>query len=242
MSEAVVALPQDAAEGYFDESRQPLVSLAFIAPLLVCYEVGVLVLRVQNGADAWMRKWLDLLGFSQHFLLPLLTVGILLGWHHVSRRRWTVRGSVLAGMAAECCLLAMLLWLVFKTQSMVWNWAIAPVENHLGRRAALCVGFLGAGIYEELLFRVILLSGTIWALKGAIAQPTLRAALAIAATSTVFAAAHHVSMAGVVGEPFAWSSFGFRVLAGGFFSVVFLYRGFGVVAGAHAAYNILVAA
>lgn len=242
MSQAVLALPQDVAEGYFDESRRPLVSLAFIAPLLLCYEIGVLVLRVQNGADAWMRKWLDLLGFSQHFLLPLLTVAILLGWHHVSRRRWAVRGGVIAGMAAECCLLALLLWFVFKTQSMVWNWAVAPVENNLGRRAALCVGFLGAGIYEELLFRVILLSGMMWTMQSLAAQPALRAALAIAATSTLFAAAHHISMAGVVGEPFAWGSFAFRVLAGAFFSVVFLYRGFGIVAGTHAAYNILVAA
>jgi hypothetical protein len=37
-------------------------------------------------------------------------------------------------------------------------------------------------------------------------------------------------------------SFGFRVLAGVFFSLVFLRRGFGIAAGTHALYDILVAA
>ena len=58
------------AERYWVESRRPLASLVFIAPLLIVYEVGVLLLGVQNGADAFMRRLLDLLGFGQHFLLP----------------------------------------------------------------------------------------------------------------------------------------------------------------------------
>ena len=66
------------AENYWIQSRRPVVSLVFIAPLLVIYEGGVLLWGVQNGADAWMRQFLDLMGFSQHLLLPLLTVCVLL--------------------------------------------------------------------------------------------------------------------------------------------------------------------
>ncbi len=74
------------AERYWVESRRPLASLVFIAPLLVIYEVGVLWLGVRpNGADDLMRRLLDLFGFSQHWLLPGLLVGILLGWHYLSR-------------------------------------------------------------------------------------------------------------------------------------------------------------
>ena len=47
------------AEQYWVESRRPLASLVFIAPLLVIYEAGVLLLGVQNGADAFMRRLLD---------------------------------------------------------------------------------------------------------------------------------------------------------------------------------------
>ena len=80
----------DALGGdYWQQSRRPLVSLAFVAPLLLIYEAGILWLGPQamrNGADVWLRQLLDLLGFSQYFLLPLLTVGLLAGWHHVTRQ------------------------------------------------------------------------------------------------------------------------------------------------------------
>ena len=61
------------AERYWVESRQPLASLIFIAPLLGVYEAGVLAFgrnAGRNGADAWMRQMLEQLGFSQYYLLP----------------------------------------------------------------------------------------------------------------------------------------------------------------------------
>ena len=57
------------------------------------------------------------------------------------------------------------------------------------------------------------------------------------ATSLIFAAAHHV---GPLGEPFQWYAFGFRCVAGVFFATLFIFRGFGIAAGTHAAYDILV--
>src|SRR5262245_11493587 len=74
---------------YWQQSRRPLASLAFVTPLLLVYEAGVLWLGPQamrNGADVWLRQLLDLMGFSQYFLLPLLTLGLLSGWHYVSRQ------------------------------------------------------------------------------------------------------------------------------------------------------------
>ena len=64
---------------YWQQSRRPLTSLAFVTPLLIIYEAGVLWLGPQamrNGADVWLRQLLDLLGFSQYFLLPVLTLGL----------------------------------------------------------------------------------------------------------------------------------------------------------------------
>ena len=100
------------AERYWVESRRPLASLVFIAPLLVVYEAGVAWLGAQNGADAFMRWLLDLLGFGQHLLLPALTVCILLAWHYLSRQPWRLSGGVLSGMAAESLLLGVCLCLV----------------------------------------------------------------------------------------------------------------------------------
>lgn len=240
MSEAALTLPMRPLSGYWTESRRPLVSLVFIAPLLACYEAGVLLLHVQNGADAWMRGWLHLLGFGPHFLLPLLTIAILLGWHHVSGQPWRFSSGVLAGMALESMAMAVLLWLIWRVQAEFWTWAMHSTTS-IGERLSTWVGFLGAGIYEELLFRVILLSLALWLLSLTRLQRFARLAIAIVATSLLFSAAHYVRIGGVVGDPFHWSTFSFRFIAGVFFSLLYVYRGFGIAACAHAAYNIFVA-
>jgi hypothetical protein len=41
-------------------------------------------------------------------------------------------------------------------------------------------------------------------------------------------------------EPFEWQSFIFRTLAGIYFGMIFLIRGFGLTAGAHASYDIII--
>jgi hypothetical protein len=65
-----------ATTGYWEESARPLAGLAFVAPLLLAYEAGVLWLgpdAIRNAADVWLRNLLDLLGFPQYFLLPVIT-------------------------------------------------------------------------------------------------------------------------------------------------------------------------
>lgn len=201
--------------------------------MLVIYEAGVLWFGAQNGAAVFMQSLLRLLGFSQHFLLPVLTVCTLLAWHHLARQPWRVSGGVISGMAAESIFLGLGLWFV----SLVWiTPAISSVGDTLRGSLGPLVALLGAGIYEELLFRLILLSLLAWALRRAGATPSGSMLLAVLASSLLFAAAHHV---GRYGEPFVLNRFLFRSVAGAFFSVAFVYRGFGIAAGAHAAYDVI---
>ena len=64
--------------------------------------------------------------------------------------------------------------------------------------------------------------------------------IAIVVTSLAFSAAHY-DFVTPYGEPFALASFAFRLVAGGFFAILFVYRGFGIAAGTHALYDVLVA-
>jgi membrane protease YdiL (CAAX protease family) len=226
-----------AAEEYWAQSRRPLTSLVFLTPLLVTYEAGVLLLKVQNGADAWMRNLLDFMGFGQHFLLPVLTVCILLGWHHLTRQPWRFSPGTLPAMAVECVLLANVLWLLLQLQGSLFQAIAGPVPMSLATRVKDAVGFLGAGIYEELLFRLILLSATLWLVRRWVTAPAMRMTTAVVLSSLLFAAAHYL---GSSGDTFRWFTFLFRFLAGVFFSILFVYRGFGIAAGTHAAYDILV--
>ncbi len=66
---------------------------------------------------------------------------------------------------------------------------------------------------------------------------------AVVVTSLMFALAHYVGRYGeavACSQPAFWFGFLFRLLAGLFFSILFVYRGFGIAAGAHAGYDILV--
>ncbi len=239
----------EASGYYWQQSRRPLTCLAFVAPLLALYEVGVLwlgPLAMRNGADVWLRQLLDLLGFGQYFLLPVLTVAILLGWHHTTRQTWQVVPSVLYGMLAECLLLAVTLVVIARLQGALWSMFLPaqvdwPVHASLTTAAVgsggKLIGFIGAGIYEEVLFRLMMLPLAAWALRLASFSPRQSLVGAVVVTSLLFSTAHYI---GPHGQEFAAATFLFRFIAGGFFAVLFVYRGFGIAAGTHALYDILV--
>jgi hypothetical protein len=245
---ALPARDNPLATGYWAESRRPLASLVFVAPLLVVYELGVLALgpaALRNGVDEWLRQFLSLVGFGQYFLLPVLTVCILLAWHYTTRQPWRVSSGVFWGMVGECIVLSFCLRLILEVQGMLLPMpggspAVAlDVSGTLGRGIA----YLGAGVYEELLFRLILLSAVAWSLGKLGAEPRPGMAASVLLTSLLFAAAHYV---GPQGEQVLWRDSGFwfdflfRFLAGVFFGTLFVYRGFGIAAGTHAGYDILV--
>lgn len=231
MSDSTFLSPM--AEQYWTESRQPLVSLVFIAPIMLIYEFGVWKLGVQNGADAWMAKVLAMMDFRLHIFLPLLTVGILLGWHHITHHPWRFSLGVLSTMAVESLLLAVCLrFILIMQKSVLLEVAGDPT---IADRMRLAVGYLGAGIYEELLFRLILTSATIWIFRLWVPDKRKSMVLAVLASSLLFSWAHYL---GAAGETFDWFSFSFRFVAGLFFSVQFLFRGFGITAGTHALYDI----
>ncbi len=98
---------------------------------------------------------------------------------------------------------------------------------------------IGAGIYEELVFRLILICMVVMIghdlLKWS-AGWTL--ALAVLISSVLFAAHHHAPMGS---EPFHAARFFFRTIAGGYLALIFWYRGYGPAAGCHAAYNVALA-
>ncbi len=252
MFAAILSTPAAVSEvsgDYWQQSRRPLASLAFMAPLLALYETGVLILgsrAVRNGADVWLRQLLDVLGFSQYFLLPLITVAILLAWHHLTRQPWRVSWSLLVRMLAECAVLAVVLVVITRVQDSLLS-VVMPGMSQTAIRAAIwndftdwlgqIVGYIGAGVYEELLFRLIMLPVVAWILRRAGLNATQSLIGAILVTSLLFAAAHHI---GPEGERILLRNFLFRTIAGAFFAVLFVYRGFGVAAGTHAFYDILV--
>jgi Type II CAAX prenyl endopeptidase Rce1-like len=230
---------------YFSATRHPWAGLLFLAPLLAAYEGGVLWLggdqaaRLRNGADAWLRWVLELFGVGQVLAAPVVVVFVLLVW---SWWRWADRPddpvAVFFGMALESCLFAFVLWQFSRN--------FGPIVDGLGVRLQVTVQtaplaqmltFIGAGIYEEVLFRLGLFVG-LYGLLRAVRLPAVAAvSLAAVAAALAFAAAHHV---GPYGEPVRADYFVFRTAAGLYFTLLFVTRGFGIAVGAHAGYDVLV--
>jgi membrane protease YdiL (CAAX protease family) len=244
---------------YRQQSQQPWTSLVFIAPMLVLYEVGVIALgsvASRNGADVWLRTFLDWIGFGQYFLLPALVCGILLSWHFLTRQPWTIRGKVLGLMFVESLALGVLLLVLAQIQGSIFGKLSTAIPAEIfaatgngGGLFARIIGYLGAGIYEELLFRLMLLPVVIFIFKGFGVAPRTSVIAAIIIVSLIFSAAHYKldfmlgpwHIATRYGDHWGLFSFTFRFLAGVYFAALFQLRGFGIAAGSHALYDIAVA-
>lgn len=214
---------------YAREVRRPLPALVLLLPLILIYEVTAWIAARQATVphDLWaptaiqdLLAWFGLVGF---WVPPVLFVAVLLLWHRRRRDQWRLRLDVVFGMVGESLLLAVPLWVLsalFATP--------APVHT---------ISALGAAVYEEFVFRLLLLSGLTWLLIeiGQVRQPTA-VVLAAVATAFLFALCHFQPLGAA---PFGWKSFLFKTVAGLYFAIVFVGRGFGLAGGCHAAYNVL---
>jgi hypothetical protein len=231
---------------YLSATLHPWPCLVFILPLLAVYEGGVLWVSasepdtLRNGADTWLRWALDSLGLRQLFWAPVILAAFLIAWSWLRRRdRPQDLLGIWIGMTVESALFALGLYGISR--------GLGPFMEHLGVKLQCppqvepafehAITYLGAGIYEEVLFRLLFFSGLAWILRFAAVGRPLAFLLAGLTSAMVFSSAHHL---GPYGEPFNNFAFFFRTVAGLYFTVVFQVRGFGITVGAHAFYDVLV--
>jgi hypothetical protein len=245
--------------GYVSATRHPWPCLVFVFPLLVAYEVGVLLLggdrpeTVRNGADHWVRWGLGAAGVPLSWLPPALLAAVFVLWAWGRRGdRPDDLGSVLSGMALESVSFALGLWGLSRALAPLLHSAgieltlaalgdpeAAPSPPLVAAEPALrqVVTYLGAGIYEEALFRLALFSAVAGLLRWLELPGLFAVLLAAAASAAVFSVAHHV---GPYGQGYSNYLFLFRLLAGLYFALLYHLRGFGIAVGAHACYNVMV--
>ncbi|MHC4570607.1 MAG: CPBP family intramembrane glutamic endopeptidase [Planctomycetota bacterium] len=102
---------------------------------------------------------------------------------------------------------------------------------------------IGAGIYEELIFRLILIIFLMMLFQDVLRfGRKISIILSVLISAALFSAYHHIVFLDgqfVQSTPFNWTEFGFRTIAGIYFAALFAIRGFGITAGAHAFYDII---
>ena len=239
--------------GYLEATRHPWMCVVFVLPLLTVYEMGLRWLgptppeTLRNGADVWLRDLLARVGIAPYYAAPALLLAILFTWSLWRRRdRPEDLLGVWIGMVAESVIFALALYglcqALWPCLDVVGGWFLewqgAPPGMLLPEPALeQIISYLGAGIYEETLFRLLLFSGLVQLLAWADFPGPLAIVLAGSGSALLFAGAHHL---GPHGEPFHSYVFLFRVLAGLYFVGLYQLRGFGIAVGAHAGYDVLV--
>ena len=239
--------------GYFQSTQHPLQSLIFLSPLILFYEAGLVV----YGTDQFGRVFKDIyarrllndffewFGISAYYLGPLIVVAVLLSLHLVRRDPWHFDVQRYAYMGVESLALSLPLFVFslvfFRARSAQSVLAETDSSGAAAAWQSELVYHVGAGIYEELLFRLIGL-----ALLHTIFRDLLRIKdrwsipLSIALSAIAFAYYHFTQMNPFQWTTPQWSLFFFYTLAGVYFAGIYLSRGFGIVAGTHAMYDVLI--
>jgi len=246
-------------DSYLERTSRPVYALVYLLPFIIFYELGTIFIntnvlnqtQVRVVAFVWLQELLRYLGFGGKFLWAapaLVVVVILLAYQLVSKKRWWVSFVDMLPMTLECILFAIpliVLSLLLHTSSVAKNAAVAysPATGQFPNLLADIVTGIGAGIYEELLFRLILICLLMLLFQDVFGWGKGNSiTLAVLVSAALFGAHHHIDF--LTGRPnqgdlFDWAKFIFRTMAGVYFAVLFAIRGFGITAGTHAFYDII---
>jgi hypothetical protein len=239
---------------YWHASRSHRYSLLFALPLLLLYEALAALLAgdpsvdgVRNGADVLIKSlFFAVAGHRGPLLFMAVVIGVSLWlvWRDLRAKGGRLEAWIFGGMVVESLALSLVFGLIVGTLTIRILGPLGALAIGAGQELATMswtarlMLSIGAGLYEELLFRVVIVSAIAngarlafgWRRAGAGAIATILGAL-------IFSAFHYI---GPYGDPFELQSFTFRAIAGLMFSALYLTRGFGITAWTHAMYDVLV--
>lgn len=226
-----------------ESPRNLLTSLVLVFPLFLLYQLGVLfTLPMLNGADFLTVLLFRTFALSlRGYLLVLGGILVLFGISiAVLRRRQTFHPSVFLPVMLESAIWALTmgsLIVLVMTKFLGFSPRLAAGIADQGVLTRLVMS-LGAGVYEETVFRLGLLTGLSLLLGRVFALPRWGALLgAFLVSAALFSAVHHIPP---YGEPLAIEPFTFRLLAGLVFGGLYSWRGFAVAVYTHAFYDVFV--
>ena len=222
-------------------------SFMFTVPLFLIYEIGIILtssdnlFAVRNGADALMRQilvsTLDLSTFGTNGLY-LMGVVFFIGFitvYFLQRAFWdqiSLNNDFLIVMFIESILWAIILFFLMSNAQILLMLTTGKI---LAQQVTLAVG---AGIYEEMLFRVILIY-LISSILGFVFLwgKKLKQVMAMVIAAGIFSLFHFM---GDFGDSFSFDIFMVRFLAGIVLGLLYFARGFGITAWTHSIYDLII--
>ena len=222
-------------DGYRWQTHRPLHGLVFVGPLLVFFHAGAVWYDTALLAPRHIEMLLRLFGAGAWAPLPSVAVlAVLVAQHFVRRDPLKVQPRVLAGMVAESVLwFVPLIVLSYMTGMLMTHSAAAQGSPGVMHEV---FGAVGAGVYEEFIFRLMLISLVMLLAVDVFELPKeWVAAGAVLLSAAAFSAYHFVGR-----DTPSWGLFAFRAMAGVYLGTLYVLRGYGIVVGAHILFNLYV--
>jgi len=226
---------------YWRFSRSAYYSVVSALPLLVVYEILVIMTQsrywgIRNAADMWIRTFLMAFDLrAQH--LTFVMIGIAFALIPVAKTRSygvKLKANFFLLMLAEAFTYSLVLGGVLQSILRLSGLAAGGPGNGALQNFALS---LGAGLFEEIIFRVLLLNLLFFMLNYIFKNKVITAVISVLAASFLFSLSHYI---GSMADSWELYSFMFRWIAGMIFTVLYFIRGFAITAYTHALYDIWV--
>jgi len=217
---------------YYKESKEPRYSFILILPLLIIYEYFAFKLNnsdvfgYRNAADILIKDIFNFFGLHGHLAVAfLILLGALIVYRYEENKK--ISFSILILMIFESLLYALFL---------------EPVVENIKKILAVSekvqfVSCLGAGIYEEFVFRLIAFSLVFIMLKKIFKSNEIALFFSSVISASAFSMFHYT---GNLAEKFIADTFLYRFVAGLVLCFLFYFRGFGVAVYTHTFYDILI--
>ncbi|MFP8489698.1 CPBP family intramembrane glutamic endopeptidase [Gracilimonas sp. Q87] len=231
---------------YFENTNNLLYSFLVSLPLFFLYEILILISQpsgeaiVRISVDVWIKSLFTSLGVSaiSFSLLIIAIVGLFILYKEKERLK-TLKFVYFPMLLLEATFYAIVV--AFISQSLVsfmLNMVASDPITTLTTTQKLALS-LGAGLYEELFFRVILVTVFILIFTKVFGKKWAAITAAVVLSALLFSAVHYI---GSMGDAFTMGSFLYRFLFGLILNGIYVWRGFGVAAWTHAIYDIMVIA
>ena len=226
---------------YLTRSKRLANGFIFILPLLVMYEVGIVMYgsQVKNSADVMVKMPFAFFGRSGSLIFNMLVVVIFFVAVFRLEKEHRLKFGIYIPMLLESFVYAIFLGpVVGRAVGYVMQRFLAdPMTSDTTGTGMQIVLSVGAGVYEEIVFRLILLTVlNLLFVRVFRLNKTMGIVLSIIIGSVLFSAIHYV---GSLSDTFTSSSFIFRFLAGAVLATIFMLRGLGIAVYTHAIYDVM---
>lgn len=235
---------------YPSASKNLANSYLFILPLMVLYEVAITFSgsSVKNTADVIVKTPLEIFGRNGTLIFNLIIICFFFFaafylesvkskspkhvLHPLSVRIYII-------MFLESAVYALLLG---KASQFLTNQFMQPTLSNPNLPGGGGIGIIlsiGAGVYEEIVFRLLLLSALyIVFVKICRINDGIGGFLSIVIGAVIFSSMHYI---GSLSDTFSTEGFMFRFMAGLILSTIFIFRGLGIAVYTHALYDVWIA-